>query len=886
MAKLLIIDASGYLYASYHAIQNMTNSKGESTNALFGFVNSVTKILNSFDTTHIAVVFDGPNSIGSRKALFDAYKATRRETPKDLPYQVNWAREFCQLKGWPMVEMPNVEADDTMASIAVWAASEGHEVLICTNDKDMCQLVNDKIKLVHTRKDNKVIGIADVEEIHGVPPELITDYLAMIGDTSDNVPGLPGFGPKTAATLLKEFGSLESILDNPEKVSGQKKQDTIRENKDTALLSKKLVTVHLDVPFEKPLNLFEMESPNNDALRQFFTRLDFHSMLKTLTNASPTAAEETSTCNYCLVDDEESLTKLIQSLLQQKEVCFDTETTSSDPFVAKLVGIGLGYDTTHAWYVPLNGKLGEEKVLAAIRQLFSSDEVGFYGHNAKYDCHVLSRYGIQIKKLSFDTLLASYILNANQRQHSLDALALQYFGKQKIPIADLIGKGKSEITMDLVPIDKVTTYCCEDIDFTIKLKQLLEKQLNERQLSHILFDLELPLMQVLQGMEAHGIFLDVGFLAQFSSELTADIALLSENIQKHAGEPFNLNSPIQLSKTLEKLGVKTGKKTTSGMSTSADELEKVRHMHPIIDLMLEYRTLEKLRSTYVESLPNQVNPHDHRIHCNFNQSVAATGRLSSQDPNLQNIPVRTEQGLRIREAFKPQKEGWSFLSADYSQIELRLLAHFCGDPNLIGAFERGEDIHKHTAALIFQVPLDSVTSQQRYQAKAVNFGILYGQQAYGLSQAIHIHPKEAEAFIHTYFARFPSVKDFLESYKEKARETGKAVTLIGRERAIPEITSRNPQIRAAAERLATNTPIQGSAADLIKIAMLKVDKLLKEKGLESYMVLQIHDELIFEAPDHEIETLQSLVRDAMENVMSLDVPLEVNIAIGKNWKEC
>ncbi len=885
MPKLLIIDASGYLYASYHAIQNMTNSKGESTNALFGFVNSVAKILNSFDTDHIVVVFDGPRSIQARKELYADYKATRKETPKDLPYQIAWAKEYCQLKGLPSVEIEGVEADDTMASIAVWAAEKGNEVLICTNDKDLCQLVDDKIKLVHTRKDNKIIGAEEVEEIHGVPPSLIKDYLAIIGDTSDNVPGLPGFGPKTASALLKEFGSLEKILEHPEKVPGAKKQETLRNSKEEALLSKKLVTVHLDVPFEKSHSLFKIEPADNEGLRDFFTRLDFHSMLKTLPSSEKSQHSAIKE-EYRLVDNAADLSDFVDSLLKEKEVCFDTETTSSDPFQAVLVGVGLGHIPGQACYVPLNGKIDRETVLKELKRLFTSEHTSFYGHNAKYDCHVLYNAGIAVRNICFDTLLASYVLNAHLRQHSLDALALQYFEKQKIPISDLIGKGKSEITMDLVPIEKVSAYCCEDVDYTVRLKDLLEKQLQERHIAHVLYDLELPLMRVLEKMERHGIYLDTHSLKSFGAKLNVQIAALSEKIQDLAGEPFNLNSPIQLSRILEKLGVKTGKKTTTGMSTSADELEKVRDQHPLIDLMLEYRTLEKLRSTYVETLPSQVNPRDHRIHCNFNQSVAATGRLSSQDPNLQNIPVRTEQGLHIREAFKPQKEGWSFLSADYSQIELRLLAHLCGDPHLIEAFENGEDIHKLTASMIFQIPLEEVTTQQRYQAKAVNFGILYGQQAYGLSQAIHIRPKEAEAFIQTYFARFPSVKAFLESYKDKAHETGRATTLIGRERVIPEIGSRNPQIRAAAERLAINTPIQGTAADLIKQAMLRVDLLLSQKHLKAYMVLQIHDELIFEAPDNELDALTELVKDAMENVMALRVPLEVNIAIGKNWKEC
>ncbi len=884
-SPLLIIDASGYLYASYHAIQNMTNRKGESTNALFGFVNSVNKILSSFETPHIVVVFDGPDNTQVRKALYQHYKATRKETPQDLPMQIAWAKEYCQLKGLPSVEIPGVEADDTMGTIALWAASKSYEVLICTSDKDMCQIVNDKIKLVNTRKDNKIIDVNAVEEIHGVPPHQITDYLAIIGDTSDNVPGMPGFGPKTAAALLKEFGSLENIIQHPEKISGAKKQETVRENRDNALLSKKLVTLDTDIPFERPSVMYTLTDGLVEELKEFYLNVDFHSQLRAL-GATPTTQKSDIQEEYQLVDDEHSFKELIDKLHASKEVCFDCETTHEDPLKAELVGIGFGIKPGQAWYVPANGKLGKEKLMQGLKKIFDHTQTSFFGHNIKFDCQALENDGIHVKNVSFDTLLASYLLNAHQRQHSLDSLTFLYFGKQKIAISDLIGKGKSEISMDKVPIDKVCLYCCEDVDYTFRLKEILEKQLEERNLTKLLIELELPLMRVLERMERHGIYLDCDELAKFAKELNHQINHLTHEIQNLAGEPFNLNSPQQLGKILTTLGVKTQKKTTTGMSTRADELEKIRHAHPIVDLMLEYRSLEKLRSTYVEALPTQVNSKTHRIHCNFNQSVAATGRLSSQDPNLQNIPVRSEQGLRIREAFKPQKNGWSFLSADYSQIELRLLAHLCQDPNLIAAFERGEDIHRRTAAEVLQIPLEKVTDQDRYSAKAVNFGILYGQQAYGLSQNLGISTKEADAFIHTYFEHFPCVKGYIEASKAQARKTGKTVTLSGRERVIPEINSRNVQIRSAAERLAINTPLQGTAADIIKLAMLHIDAQLKQHHLAAYMILQIHDELIFEVPDEEIAKLTPLVKQAMENVMTLRVPLEVNISIGKNWKEC
>lgn len=891
MTALFIIDASGFLYRSYHAIRRLTNPEGESTNALYGFIRSVNKLKKDFHPTHIVAVFDGPQSIKKRKEIYPAYKAHRTKMPDDLRYQIGWAQDFCNLAGIPLLNIPEVEADDTMGTIALWASQEQafSDIYLCTGDKDMAQMVGGKIKLLNAHKDNLILGPKEVEENFGVPPEKIIDLLAIMGDSSDNVPGLPGMGAKTAAALLNEFGSLEYLLAHPEKLTG-KKREIVETEGEKALLSRRLVTIDTQVEIPRDTSFFAHKQAESEALKKFYQRMNFMTLLKEQELASEKIVEESSkeqAVDYTLVDSEEELEALIQLLSKHKEICLDTETTNLRPLLAKIVGIGFCVEPAKAWYIPFNGQLGRKKAIDRLKPLLANPAIGFYGHNIKYDYQVLLNEDLEIATISFDTILASYILNSHNRQHSLDALALQHFSKVKIPTSQLIGKGKQQITMDEAPIQSVCEYCCEDVDYTCRLKILFEKELRDRHLDTLFHNLELPLLKVLAKMERHGIYVDLPFLEKMGVEVAGQLTTLANTIFEMAGETFNLNSPKQLAQILfEKMGISPPKKTATGFSTDAEVLELLSDKCPIAKKLLEYRTLEKLRSTYIESLPKEVNPSTHRIHSTFNQFVAATGRLSSQDPNLQNIPTRTEMGKQIRQAFRPEKEGYSFLGADYSQIELRLLAHFSEDPILIQAFCDGEDIHAHTAATIFNIPIDQVTKEMRYRAKTVNFGVIYGQQAFGLARELGISVKEAKDFIETYFKRFPRVLQYLEECKEMARKTGKAVTYTGRERAIPEINSKNQQIRNLAERLATNTPLQGSAADLIKSAMLAIDKMLEKKKLLGYMILQIHDELIFELPDHEIETLKPLVKDLMENASTLKVPLIVNVSIGKNWKEC
>ncbi len=883
--KLFILDVSGFIFRAYFAIPSMKNATGEPTHALFGFIRSINKLIQDFKPDHIVAVFDGPNNKQSRKNIYEEYKANRTRDNEDLPEQIAKAKVFCEYFGIPHIEIDGVEADDTMGAIAKWAESCGMKVFLCSSDKDLCQLVNDNIYVLNTWKNNLILDSKGVEQAYGVRPDQIVDYLAIIGDTSDNIPGLKGFGPKTAVPLLQEFGTLKNLLLHRDQVKGAKKQETLREDADIALLSQKLATIQTDVKFDPPKDHFALLEPNFENLKAFYLENGFNSFVKALglTQAVEQAVEQGSEeKKYLLVDDEKSLKILIEKLVRAKLVAFDVETTSLKPLQAELVGMGFCLKAGSAYYVPVNGKLGMG-ALEHLKPIFKTAH--FIGHNIKYDAHVMANYGIELPHICFDTILASYLLNSSSRRHSLDILALEYFGKVKTSIKSLIGTGKKEISMHDVPIEKVAHYCCEDVDYTYRLYERLLVELKKRKMEKLLFELELPLSAVLMKMERAGMYLDTLLLQEMDSEISKEIEVLEKKIYHLAGETFNLNSPKQLSEILfEKLGIQPLKKIKSGHSTRAEVLEELAFEHPIAEEILNFRTLDKLKSTYIEALPKEVDPKTGRIHPTFSQFITATGRLSCQDPNLQNIPTRTKQGRRIREAFRPEKNGWSYLSADYSQIELRLLAHLSEDPTLIKAFTMGEDIHAYTARLMFGV--DTISKEQRHQAKAINFGIVYGQQAFGLSRELKIDIHDAATFIDAYYKRYPKVFEYVKQSTETAKKEGKAVTMSGRERPIPEINSSNAILRAAAMRLAVNTPLQGGAADLIKEAMLTIDKLLIQKNLKSLMILQVHDELIFEAPDEELPHLQSLVKDTMEGVYQLKVPLIVDIHIGKNWGSC
>ena len=863
----------------------MTNKQGNSTNALYGFIRSLQKIIKDFHPENLIAVFDGPNNKEFREKLYADYKSHRTKMPEDLASQLKQALIYCEYAGIPFLFEKGVEADDVIASIAKWAEAKKVKVFICSSDKDLCQLISDYIFMINTHKNNLLIDAKKVEEIYGVKPSQIVDYLSIVGDTADNIPGIPGFGPKTARALLKEYQTVENLLENLDDFKNQKQADKIRLHKKELRLSQKLAQLILEVPFSKDETFFKIKEPHLEKLKAFYKEMNFSTLLKELPSSQEEkVSEKEKSCppQYKIIDEPSSFNQLIEELSHQKVIAIDTETTQLEPTEACLVGIGFCYEKNRAYYVPTNGKLGLDLVLKKLRPLLENQRIGFVGHNIKYDLHILLNHKIEVKTVVFDTMIASYLLNPQNNRHGLDLLTLEKFGKVKTPIKTLIGSGKNQKSMRDIPIEKVGIYCCEDVDYTYRLKEIFNSEIEKARLQNIFYDIELPLIFVLIAMERIGMFVDPAKLKDLSVDLTQKLLQIEKKIFNLAGSSFNIKSPMQLGKVLfHQLKIKTNLKK---QTTRADVLESLKEKHPIIPLILEYRALEKVRSTYADALPKQINKKTHRIHCSFMQTITATGRLSCKNPNLQNIPIRSPEGKKIRKAFCLEGKGWSFLSADYSQIELRLLAHMSQDPKLMEAFQQDRDIHASTAAAVFNVSLAQVTQKMRFQAKAVNFGIIYGQQAFGLSQELGIEVKEAARFIKTYFEKYPKVKTFLSHCIEKARKTGMAMTMEGRRRLIPEIHSSNGIVRAAAERLAVNTPLQGTQADIIKLAMIRLHEKLKQS--KAHMVLQIHDELIFEVADDYIETLKEVTLHIMENIVSLTIPLKVNIAVGKNWEMC
>jgi DNA polymerase-1 len=886
MEKIYIIDAINYLYRSYYAIGKMTNKKGVSTSALYGFIRTIKKFIKDFNPKYVVAVFDGENSTKSRKDIYEKYKIHRKKAPDDLYPQFDLAKKFLEYSGIPTICINDVEADDSMASIAKWAEND-FEVYLLTSDKDLFQMIDSKTFALNVHKENLVIDTDKVLEKFKVKPKQILDYLSIVGDAADNIPGIAGFGPKIASDLLNEFETLENIYENLDKIQNEKRKEKLIESKEIAFLSKKLATLNMNVTTPKDKEFYRVKKEDTEKLIEFYKEYDFFTLIKdTDPNRDIKRDENDQNILYTLINSKEAFDDLILKLNNSKEIAIDTETTNLRVLKAKLVGIGFCIEEKKAYYVPLNGAINKDYILDKIKPILEDPNKAFIGHNLKYDYHIFLNYNIRIKNIGFDTILASYLLNPQNRKHSLDTLCLELFGKTKIDIKELIGSGKKEISMMDVDINKVKDYCSEDVDYTFRLKNIFEKELKEKKLDHILYDLEIPLIFVLADMERKGIYIDKNMLKNMSDALNETLRYLEGEIFSEAGKKFNINSPKQLSEILYvDLALPTikGKKS---FSTAADVLEKLKGTSPIIDHIIKYRELNKLLTTYVDAIPKLINEKTNRVHTTFNQSTVATGRLSSQDPNLQNIPIRSEEGKKIREGFKPQKEGYSYIASDYSQIELRLLAHFSEDPNLLNAFNNNEDIHKFTASLVYNVSLDDVTSKMRYLAKAVNFGILYGQGPFGLSEQIGITVKEAKDFINKYFERYPLVSSFLEKTKENILKNPIAYTLIGRQRPINEIYNKNPIIQKAAERLSVNTPLQGTAADLIKLAMIEIEKEIKKNSLSGFMILQIHDELLFEVPDDEIDIFKKIIIDKMENVYKLKVPLKVDIEVGKNWAEC
>jgi DNA polymerase-1 len=889
--RLFLIDGSALAYRSYFAfIRNpLINSKGENTSAPFGFTNSMMKILREEKPDYIAMVFD-TKAPTFRHEIFKEYKSTRAKMPEEMESQLPRIREIIEGMNIPMVEMDGFEADDLMGTIAKKAKKTGVEVILVTGDKDFTQLVDEDIKILNPRRSGEQTEIIDhhnVQEKFGVPPDRVTDVMGLMGDTSDNVPGVPGVGEKTAKELIQKFGTLEKVLANADKVKRKNVRNNLKEHADIARLSKKLVTIDVNVPYKFDLKEFEKKEFNLPKLKELFKELEFSGFLKEIT---PEEAKEE--VNYKLITDENEFSKLLQKLKRKKEFCLDTETTSLSPSEAELVGISLCFKKGEAYYLPVGHQesknLNPDMVIKGLKDLLENEKIKKMGQNLKFDLEVLRQYQIDLKGISFDTMIASYLLNPSEFQHNLDYMVLKFLDHRMIPITDLIGSGKKQKSFAEVPLVDATVYSCEDVDFTFRLKEIFQPRLKKLKLEKLFYEVELPVMEVLAEMELNGVCIDLDYLKVMSDSMQGELEKLEKEIFTLAGKEFNINSPQQLSQILfEDLKLPPVKKTEKKTALSTDwaVLETLSKIHPMPRILLDYRQLSKLKSTYVDALPQLINPKTRRIHTSFNQTVTATGRLSSSDPNLQNIPIRTEMGRKIRKAFVPPSDDFVILSADYSQIEPRILAHFSGDETLTNSFLNNEDIHKRTASEVFGVPLSKVTDEERRLAKTTNFSIMYGVSAYGLSQSTDMTPQEAAAFIEVYFRRYPKVKQYLDSSIDKAKESGFATTLLGRRRYIPEINSSNRQRREFAERVAINTPIQGTAADLIKVVMIEIAKEFKINNLKSKMILQVHDELVFEVHKDELDWIKKMVKDKMENTIELNVPITVDIKIGKNWLE-
>ncbi len=894
MSKLLLlIDGSAVAYRSYFAfIRNpLVNSHGENTGALFGFTGSIVKILEQVKPDYLACVFDTAAPT-FRHELYDEYKSTRAKMPDELADSLLWIKQMLEGFKIPVLEMPGYEADDIIGTLARKAADKGFEVGMFTGDKDFYQLVNDKVKLLHP-KTFEWFGSERVEEKFGVPPDKVIDFLALMGDSSDNVPGVRGVGEKTALKLLNEFGSFEKVLDSADLVKQKKISNSLKENRELAELSYRLVTIDTDVPVELDEDALKVENPDSASLAELFKRYELGMYYKRFA-AEDTAVEQSSLnlaakADYKTVEDPKEFERILNEAKKLGEIAIDTETTSTVALEAKLVGVSLALKENEAFYVPLNHEGGEnnlpfEKSIELLRDFFESG-TKLIGHNLKYDRQVFANHDLVMADITFDTMIASYLINPGRRSHKLDDLADEYLGYRMQPITELIGSGKKQITFDKVPVGSASFYAAEDADYTLKLKNVLEPLLKENKLESLFYDMEMPLLTVLGDMEANGVSIDLKFLKNLSEDFGEKLIGVESKIYKEAGREFNINSPLQLRGILfDELQLPSSKKTAKGGEKSTDigVLEKLALIHPLPKLILEYRQLNKLKSTYIDAIPSLVNKHTGRVHTSFNQTVAATGRLSSTDPNLQNIPIRTAQGREIRKAFTA-REGFNILSADYSQIELRLMAHYAGDEALIDSFNKGEDIHSRTAAEVFGVDLKDVTSDQRRAAKTANFAIIYGVSAYGLSMQSELSVGEAKDYIEAYFDRYPGVKKYMDDMKEYARGKGYVETLLGRRRYLPDIKAKSRQAREFAERTAINTPIQGTAADLIKLAMIKIaDKL---KGKKSWMILQVHDELVFEQHIKEKIFLKEMVAEQMEGALELKVPIKVDMGEGENWLE-
>lgn len=880
--EIYLIDGSSYIYRAYHAMGGLSNSKGFPTGAIFGFCNMLQKTMKDRAPARIAVVFDakGPNF---RHEMYPEYKANRPAMPEDLRLQIPKIHEIVEAYRIPSVAIEGFEADDIIATLALEARQKGWQVTIVSGDKDLAQLVGNGILMWDPQKD--VLYDPDgVEKKFGVPPELILDYMALVGDASDNIPGVPGVGPKTASNLLREFGSLEGVYSNLEKVSQKKVKENLQKNKDIALLSRKLATLSEQAPVDRKLEDMVVLEQDSEKLREIFKELEFKRLMDELP-----ARQTLDFSGYCTIVNMEDLVQWVESLKAAGTFAVDLETTSTEPVRARLVGISMCAENGKACYIPVGhtygDQLNKEAVLSVIRPILEDASIGKYGQNIKYDMIVLKREGVDIKGIVCDTMLASYLLDPSRRGHSLDDLAEIFLEHRTIKITELIGTGKKQILFSDVDIDRATPYACEDAEVTCRVAEILCPRLETEGLADLMRQVELPLIPVLVDMEIAGVRIDIPYLKNLSKEFGETLKEMEVRIHASAGEPFNINSPKQLAEILfEKLGMTGVKKTKTGLSTSLDVLEELAVQHELPRLILDYRSIFKLKSTYVDSLTNLVNPETGRIHTSYNQAVAATGRLSSSDPNLQNIPIRTGEGRKIRHAFIPD-DGYLYVAADYSQIELRIVAHISGDERLKEAFSAGEDIHAITAASIFGCSPAQVVPDMRRRAKEINFGIIYGMGPYKLAGRIGVGLKMARQYLEDYYRTYAGVKRYMEELPERAKQDGFVTTILGRKRFLPDLNNPNKIAQQAAKRMAVNTTIQGSAADIMKLAMIRVHRAIEEKAIPARMILQVHDELVLEVREDAAKEAAALLKKEMEGVYPLSVPLIVDTAIGKNWDE-
>ncbi|KHN89752.1 DNA polymerase I [Pectobacterium actinidiae] len=919
---LILVDGSSYLYRAYHAFPPLTNSAGEATGAMYGVLNMLRSLLLQYHPSHVAVVFDAKGKT-FRDELFENYKAHRPPMPEDLREQIEPLHKMVKAMGLPLLAVSGVEADDVIGTLAVQAEKAGKSVLISTGDKDMAQLVTPNVTLINTMN-NSILGPQEVCDKYGIPPELIIDFLALMGDASDNIPGVPGVGEKTAQALLQGLGGLDSLYANLDKIAGlsfrgaKTMAPKLEQHKEVAYLSYQLATIKTDVELELSCDQLTVNELDVDELHRLFSRYEFKRWLSDVESgiwmqgkkssqpvqavsnavveqvAEEDNAPTLSADGYVTILDEKTLLDWVECLKQAEVFAFDTETDGLDTLTANLIGLSFAIKPGEAAYLPLAHdyldapeQLDRTKVLALFKPLLEDEKLLKIGQNLKFDKGVMQRYDIDLRGIAFDTMLESYVLDSVAGRHDMDSLAERYLNHKTITFEEIAGKGKNQLTFNQIALEQAGPYAAEDADVTLHLHQKLWGKLQPHaDLCQVFQTIDMPLVPVLSRIERTGVLIDPAILAEHSKELTARLAELETQAYELAGEEFNLSSTKQLQGILyEKQKLPILKKTPKGApSTNEEVLEELALNYPLPKLILEYRGLAKLKSTYTDKLPLMINPATKRVHTSYHQAVTATGRLSSSDPNLQNIPVRNDEGRRIRQAFIASK-GYSIVAADYSQIELRIMAHLSGDKGLLNAFANGLDIHRATASEVFGTALDKVTSEQRRSAKAINFGLIYGMSAFGLSRQLNIPRSESQKYMNLYFERYPGVQDYMERTRQQAAEHGYVSTLDGRRLYLPDIHSRNAMARKGAERAAINAPMQGTAADIIKKAMIAIDDWLQKDAPKVKMIMQVHDELVFEIHDSVIEESISKIKALMEGCMQLNVPLQVDIGTGMNWDE-